>query len=88
MNIDEIREDMKVVGSDGEHVGTVDGVEGDQIKLTKQDSENGQHNFISVDIVDSVDGDTVTLSSTAEDAKADFDSNAALNAAGSAVGGA
>lgn len=88
MHHSKIKEDMKVVGSDGGHVGTIDGVEGDQLKLTKQDSENGKHNFIAVDMVNSVDGDTVTLSSTAEDAKAGFDSNAALNEAGSAVGGA
>jgi len=73
VDINDITEDMTVVGSDGEHVGTVDKVEGDQIKLTKNDSPNGQHNFISVDLVDSVDGDTVTLSQTAEDAIAEFD---------------
>jgi len=69
-NIDEIKEDMKVVGSDGGHVGTVDKVEGDQIKLTKQDSPNGQHNFLSADLVDSVDGDNVKISQTAEAARA------------------
>ena len=71
-NLDEIKEDMIVVGSDGGHVGTVDKVEGDQIKLTKQDSPNGQHNFLSVDMVDSVDGNNVTISQTAEAARAAF----------------
>jgi hypothetical protein len=34
----QIKEHMEVVGSDGQHVGTVDGVEDDRIKLTKSDS--------------------------------------------------
>lgn len=85
---DEIQEDMVVVGSDGEHVGTVDKVEGDQIKLTKADSPNGQHNFVPCDMVDSIEGDTVTLSQTAEDAKSAFEDDDEVNEVGSAAGGA
>ena len=33
---------MEVIGADGVHVGTVDHVEGDRIKLTKKDSGEGQ----------------------------------------------
>ena len=33
-----IREHMEVIGADGVHVGTVDSVDGDRIKLTKNDS--------------------------------------------------
>lgn len=66
-----IAEDMEVVGSDGEHVGTVDRVEGDNIKLTRNDPEaGGEHHFLSVDMVDSVENDTVTLNATATEAKA------------------
>ena len=32
-----IKEHMKVIGADGVHVGTVDHVEGERIKLTKTD---------------------------------------------------
>ena len=32
-----IREHMEVIGADGVHVGTVDSVDGDRIKLTKSD---------------------------------------------------
>ncbi len=88
MHIGDIREDMKVVGSDGTHVGTVDKVDGDQIKLTKEDSENGKHNFVPVDSVESVEGNTVTLNQTAQEAKDGFDAASAYDAAGSAVGGA
>ena len=39
--IDEIREHMEVIGADGVHIGTVDKVEGNRIKLIKADS--GSH---------------------------------------------
>ncbi len=84
----DIQEDMAVVGSDGEHVGTVDKVEDDQIKLTKNDSPNGQHNFIPCDMVDSIDGDTVTLSLTSEEAMESFEEDSVIPEAGSATGGA
>lgn len=53
----EIKEHMEVIGSDGEHVGTVDHLEGEAaIKLTKSDpAANGEHHFIPVDWVDHVD---------------------------------
>lgn len=43
-----IKEHMEVLGSDGQHVGTVDYMEGtDQIKLTKSDEDaDGLHHFI------------------------------------------
>ena len=56
-----IREHMSVIGSDGEHVGTVDAVEGDRIKLTRTDSREGAHHFIPVTQVARVD-DHVHLS--------------------------
>ena len=37
-DLSQIREHMEVIGADGVHVGTVDKVEGDRIKLTKADS--------------------------------------------------
>ncbi len=46
----------------GEHIGTVDHVEGDRIKLTKNDSPDGQHHYIPLAWVKSVDGNTVHLS--------------------------
>jgi len=61
----EIRGHMKVIGKDGTHVGTVDRVEGDRIKLTKKDNpagHQGHHHFIDRKLVGSVEGDTVKLS--------------------------
>jgi hypothetical protein len=37
----DIREHMEIVGSEGKHIGTVDKVEGERIKLTKTDSPDG-----------------------------------------------
>lgn len=51
----QVREQMSVVGSDGAHVGTVDSVEGDRIKLTKTDSRDGSHHYIPLTQVDRVD---------------------------------
>ena len=69
-----IREHMEVIGADGVHVGTVDHVDGDRIKLTKNDSpqsEDGQgakHHYISLGLVAEVEGDKVRLSATGENA--------------------
>ena len=46
---------MAVIGSDGEHVGTVDHIEGDRIKLTRTDSRDGSHHYIPVTQVARVD---------------------------------
>lgn len=64
-----IKEHMDVVGSDGAHVGTVDGIDGQRIKLTKSDpASGGQHHFIPLSDVASVE-QSVKLSKPAEDAK-------------------
>ena len=71
-----IQEHMEVIGADGVHVGTVDGVEGDRIKLTKKDSgaqiegaegaHEGHHHFIPLGLVADVEGDQVRLSANAD----------------------
>ena len=67
-----IREHMKVVGSDGQHVGTVDRVVSDrEIKLTRRDSPDDEHHFIPTDWVQDV-GDTVRLDRTADDARREW----------------
>jgi hypothetical protein len=53
-----IKEHMEVFGADGEHVGTVDHMEGpNKIKLTKSDpaAHGGHHHLIPLDWVHSVD---------------------------------
>ena len=68
----QIAKDMEVVGSDGQHVGTVDGVEGQKIKLTKNDSSSGQHQFLQLDMVAKVQDGKAHLSQSAGDAKRQF----------------
>ena len=68
----EIKEHMEVIGADGVHVGTVDKVEGDRIKLTKKDSgegsHKGHHHYIDRGLVAGVEGNKVRLSATGADA--------------------
>jgi hypothetical protein len=67
---DSIREHMEVIGADGAHVGTVDHVDGDRIKLTKADSgqgsHQGHHHYISLGLVAEVEGDKVRLSANGD----------------------
>jgi hypothetical protein len=67
---DDIKEHMEVIGADGVHVGTVDHLDGDRIKLTKKDSgqgsHEGHHHYISRGLVAGVEGDKVRLSANAD----------------------
>ncbi len=56
-NKSDIKEHMEVLDSDGQHVGTVDHLEGsNQIKLTRKDPKaGGTHHLIPTDWVDHVD---------------------------------
>ena len=64
-----IKEHMEVLGSDGQHVGNVDKIEGQRMKLTKSDAAApGDHRYIHVDNVGSVDT-AVHLNRTAAQAK-------------------
>jgi hypothetical protein len=66
----QIREHMDVVGSDGEHVGTVDRTAGDRLILTKGDAESGgAHHSLMCTMIDRVEGDKVMLGMTADEAK-------------------
>ena len=68
--LDRIKEHMEVIGADGVHVGTVDRVEGDRIKLTKKDSgegrHEGHHHFIPGGLVAEIEGDKVRLSANGD----------------------
>lgn len=53
----DIKEHMEVLGSDGEHIGTVDHLDGaDKIKLAKNDpASGGKHHIIPLSWVERVD---------------------------------
>jgi hypothetical protein len=61
-----IKEHMEVIGADGAHVGTVDRVEGQRIKLTKRDSgegsHKGHHHYVPLGLVADIEGSKVRLS--------------------------
>ena len=73
-----IREHMEVIGADGVHLGTVDKVDGERIKLTRADSgadvegaegaHAGHHHYISLGLVAEVEGDQVRLSASGANA--------------------
>ena len=74
----QIQEHAEVIGADGVHVGTVDKVEGDRIKLTKKDSgaqvagadgqgsHEGHHHFISLGLVADIEDGKVRLSANGD----------------------
>jgi hypothetical protein len=69
----QIREHMDVVGSDGKHVGRVDHVMGQEIELTKWDSQAGlKHHMIPLSWVEMVDDDGLHLDRTRDAAKASW----------------
>jgi len=87
-NTSQIKEHMKVVGSDGQQVGTVDRVQGDQIILTKNDpSSGGQHHAISKNMVDTVEQNAVKLNVSADQAKQRWQTVSGSGALGQASGG-
>jgi hypothetical protein len=68
--LSQIREHMEVVGTDDEHVGTVDKIAGDRIILAKSDPESGGvHHSLSCSNIDRVEGDKVILDCKANEAR-------------------
>lgn len=65
-----VKEHMEVIGADGVHVGTVDSIVGDRIKLVKTDSgqgsHEGHHHYISRGLVAEIEGDKVRLSANGD----------------------
>lgn len=72
MDISQIKEHMEVVGTDDEHVGIVDHIDGDRLKLTHHDSQaDGKHHFLPLSAIMSV-GEFVMLNMTAAEAKSQW----------------
>ncbi len=69
----QIAKHMEVVGDDGEHVGTVDKVEGNRIRLTKQDDPTGrgERHYLPVGAVATVQDGKVKLMMPASAARGD-----------------
>jgi hypothetical protein len=69
-DMSKIKEHMEVIGADGTHVGTVDRVENNRIKLVKSESgegkHKGHHHFIDASLIAEVEGTKVRLSANAD----------------------
>lgn len=71
-SLSRVTEHMEVLGSDGQHIGTVDKVRGDKIILTKSDPDaGGRHHSIPCSWIESVD-DKVRVNRTADQAKSEW----------------
>ena len=66
----QIKEHAEVIGADGVHVGTVDHVDGNRIKLTKGELQEGphagHHHYIDLGLVADIEGDKVRLSANGD----------------------
>jgi hypothetical protein len=70
MDASQIKAHMEVIGSDEQHVGTVDHIDGQRIKLTRKDSGGeGGHRYLDLSMVSSVQEGRVRLSCTADQAR-------------------
>lgn len=67
-DLSQITEHMDIIGADGVHIGTVDKVEGDRIKMTKADSgtHSDHHHYISGGLVATIEGNQVRLSAAGD----------------------
>ncbi|AZO82066.1 MULTISPECIES: DUF2171 domain-containing protein [unclassified Bosea (in: a-proteobacteria)] len=70
MHVDQIREGLEVVGSDEDHVGTVDALAGQLLKLKKNDpASGGTHHYLDIGLISAIEGDTIKLLVTGDDAR-------------------
>ena len=58
----EICEHMEVVDASNQHVGIVEKVEGDRIKLIEKDAIDRRHPFVDKSLVAGIEGNKVRLS--------------------------
>jgi len=69
MKNNRVKKNMQVIGADGVHIGTVDRVTGDRIRLVKNDGGEGRHkghnHYIDLGLVADIEGQTVRLSAAA-----------------------
>ena len=70
INASQIEEHMEIIGADGVHIGLVDAIEGNRIKMTKKDSgegsHKGHHHYIPLSLVADIEHRKVRLSANAD----------------------
>lgn len=65
-DLSQIKQGAEIIGADGVHVGVVDHVSGDRIKMTKQDSVDDKHHYISAGLIADVEDGKVRLSANGD----------------------
>lgn len=65
-DLTQIQFNAEVVGADGVHVGVVDHVAGDRLKLARADSTDGLHHFVDCGLIAGIEDGTVRLSANAD----------------------
>lgn len=63
IDLSQIKEHMEIIGADDVHIGTVDKVEGDRIKMTRADSgsHRDHHHYFSSGLVAAIEDNQVRL---------------------------
>tara|TARA_R110000868_G_scaffold245258_1_gene501719 strand:- start:650 stop:916 length:267 start_codon:yes stop_codon:yes gene_type:complete len=67
-DLSQITEHMEIIAADGVHIGTVDRIEGDRIKMIRADSgsHGDHHHYVSGGLVAAVQGNQVRLSAAGD----------------------
>ncbi|EIZ79497.1 hypothetical protein WSK_1918 [Novosphingobium sp. Rr 2-17] len=67
-DLSNITEHLEIIGADGVHIGTVDKVEGDRIKMTKADSgsHSDHRHYLSGGLIAEAEGNQVRLSANGD----------------------
>lgn len=74
-DLNHIKPDMRIVAADGIQIGTVDGMDGMRIRLTKLDAahvalpDDARQCYLPIGLVVAVRGDTVCLAATAQNTR-------------------
>lgn len=68
VDLSQIREHMEIIGADGVHIGTVDKVEGDRVKLVKADSgsHGDHHHYFSAGLIAAIESNRIRLSANGD----------------------
>lgn len=83
-----IKEHMEVATSDGGHLGTVDEVEDNRIKLTRSDASDGRHHYVDLESVDRIDDNRVYLKAGTKATHSDGSTHAMAGVGAGAASGA
>jgi len=65
-DLSQIQPHAEVIGADGVHVGTVDHVDGERLKLTRKDSSDEHHHYIDGGLIAGIEDGRIRLSANAD----------------------